>query len=78
MDLTFDVLAGLKGEELTAVICGDAVEGSAFLNCLIQNVEMLQQEDGIGLFVIDLHMREEHLQGVLIGDLRVLTLEGVY
>jgi len=39
---------------------------------------MLQQEDGICFFVIDLHVREEHLKSVLVGDFWVFSLEGVY
>lgn len=38
---------------------------------------MLQQEDGICLLLVYLHVREEHLQGCLMGDLGVLPLERV-
>jgi hypothetical protein len=74
---TFDVFACLEGEELAAVVGGDAVEGSAFLDGLVEDVEVLEEEDGVRLLLIDLHVREEHLQGSLVSDLRVFPLEGV-
>jgi hypothetical protein len=38
---------------------------------------VLEEEDGVGLLLVDLHVREEHLQGGLVRDLGVLPLERV-
>jgi hypothetical protein len=38
---------------------------------------VLEQEDGIFLLIVDLHVREEHVEGGLMRDLGVLSLEGV-
>lgn len=38
---------------------------------------MLEQKDGIGLLLVNLHMREKHLQRSIMGDLGVLSLKRI-
>lgn len=76
--VTLDVFPSLEGEELAAVVGGYCLECGPLLNGLVEDIEVLKQEDGVVLLVIDLHVREEHVECGIEGDLWVLALEGGY
>jgi hypothetical protein len=53
----------------------NSIEGSAFLDCLIEDVQILEHKDGITVVLIRLHVSQEHAQSLLLRNLRIFSLE---
>lgn len=74
--LTLDARALLENEELAGVVVGDPIQSDPLLHSMVQNEEVLQQEQGVGLLLRHLEAGEEGVEGSLGLNLWVQAFEG--
>lgn len=67
-----------EDEKLAGVIAGDLLQRNSLLHSMIQNVEVLEQEQGVTFLLGHLEVRQKHVQGSLRLDLGICALERVY
>ena len=73
---TLDARPLLEDEELAAVVRGYLVEGDAFLDGVVEHVEVFEEEERVAALLGHLQVREEDVEGGFWLYLVVGALEG--